>query len=328
MGGSAGSGGRAARIVVVSDVPGVLEVLAARRAGQRDDHVVALAVEGGGMRGIVSATMLLALRDLGLLGTFDRLYGTSSGAINLAYLAGGGGWDAVAVYYDHLVRGFVRRLPRPGRPLLDMGRVERILRREVPLDVGAVLASPLDVRLVLTDVDARRPVAVAARTAGDTLVEHLLAGAWLPILAGRPYRFGGRAYLDGGLLRPDALYAAAADGATHVLMLSTSTEDRAVSIPPPTTRLLTRVLDAWSPGLGGEFSRANSRWHLDSALLPPGRAVRLGGVAVQRVRPAARAHHVERLTRDRATLLDGARAGYTTLMATFDRSPGGHFAVV
>jgi predicted patatin/cPLA2 family phospholipase len=312
----------------VGGVPGVLEVLAARRAGERDDHVVALAVEGGGMRGIVSAAMLLALRDLGLVGTFDRLYGTSSGAINLAYLAGGAGGDAVAIYYDHLVRGFVRRFPRPGRPLLDMGRVEGILRRDAPLDVGAALASRLDVRMVLTDVEAREPVGVSAREAGDTLVEHLLAGAWLPILAGRPYRFGGRTYLDGGLLQPDALYDAAADGATHVLMLSTSTADKAAALPGPTTRLLTRVLDAWSPGLGGEFRAANSRWRRDSARLVPGRPVRLAGVEVQRVRPAARAHRVERLTRDRALLLDGARAGYAAVMETFGRPLGGHFAVI
>ncbi|GAA1875236.1 patatin family protein [Pseudonocardia ailaonensis] len=312
----------------MSEVPGVLEVLAARRAGERDEHVVALAVEGGGMRGIVSAAMLLALRDLGLIGTFDRLYGTSSGAINLAYLAAGAGWDAVAIYYDHLVRGFVRRLPRPGRPVLDMVRVERILRRDAPLDVPAALASPLDVRMVLTDVDDRRPVAVGTREAGDHLVEHLLAGAWLPILAGRPYRFGGRAYLDGGLLRPDALYAAAADGATHVLMLSTSTADKAAALPGPTTQLLTRVLDAWSPGLGAEFRAANRRWRTDSAVLTPGRPVRLDGVEVRRVRPAARAHRVERLTRDRALLLDGARVGYATVMETFGRPLGGHFAVV
>jgi predicted acylesterase/phospholipase RssA len=286
-----------------------------------DDNVVALAVEGGGMRGVVSGGMLLALRDLGLLACFDRLYGTSAGGLNLAYLAAGGGWDALAVYHDHLIRGFVRRFPRPGRPILDMGRVERILRTEVPLDVGAVRRSPLDVRLVLTDVSDRRPVVAPVPSTGAMLVEHLLAGAWLPVLAGAPFRFGGRAYLDGGLLWPDAVYAAAAEGATHVLMLSTSTGNGPPALGGMAARVLPTALDTWAPGLGAAFRAGNARWATDNAALPSGRSVRWRGMVVHRVRPAA--HGVGRLTLDRTVLLDGATTGYATVMAALGGPPGG-----
>ena len=50
-----------------------------------DDHSVALVVEGGIMRGVVSAGMLLGLEALGLRNSFDAVYGTSSGAANAAY---------------------------------------------------------------------------------------------------------------------------------------------------------------------------------------------------------------------------------------------------
>ena len=46
---------------------------------------VALAVEGGGLRGVVSASMLKIFEDLGLADQVDAVSGTSAGAINLAY---------------------------------------------------------------------------------------------------------------------------------------------------------------------------------------------------------------------------------------------------
>src|SRR5256885_1723538 len=47
-----------------------------------DDHLVALAVEGGGMRGAVSAGMCVVLEAAGLVSAFDRIYGVSAGALN------------------------------------------------------------------------------------------------------------------------------------------------------------------------------------------------------------------------------------------------------
>ena len=70
----------------------VLRVLAARaqagsQPGRRDDGFrVALAIEGGGMRGTVSAGMALALDELGLVTAIDAVYGASAGAITAAWL--------------------------------------------------------------------------------------------------------------------------------------------------------------------------------------------------------------------------------------------------
>ena len=57
------------------------------RPGQRTDpHRIALSIEGGGMRGTVSAGMALALYERGLLPAFDAVYGSSAGAISAAWL--------------------------------------------------------------------------------------------------------------------------------------------------------------------------------------------------------------------------------------------------
>ncbi len=93
----------------------VLRVLRERaRAGslpgeRRDGFRVALAIEGGGMRGTISAGMALALDELGLVSAFDAVYGASAGAITGAWLLsrpqGLLGWTEPAY-----------ALPRPRRP--------------------------------------------------------------------------------------------------------------------------------------------------------------------------------------------------------------------
>src|ERR1700739_2781030 len=70
----------------------VLRVLRERlragsRPGSRTDGLrVALSIEGGGMRGAISAGMALALHELGLVPAFDAVYGASAGAITGAWL--------------------------------------------------------------------------------------------------------------------------------------------------------------------------------------------------------------------------------------------------
>lgn len=50
---------------------------------------VGLAIEGGGMRGCVSAGMIAAVSTLGLMDTFDAVYGSSAGSLVGAYAIAG-----------------------------------------------------------------------------------------------------------------------------------------------------------------------------------------------------------------------------------------------
>ena len=304
-------------------------MIRSRLAGEPDDHVLSLALEGGGMRGVVSGAMLIALRDLGLLPVFDRMYGTSSGSINLAYLAAGGGWDSLSVYYDHLPRGFVNPAYLLHRPRLNMPFVfEQVMRHEVPLDTEALARSDLDVRLVLSNVDTMKPEVVRAREVAGDIHRYLMAGSWLPILAGRPYPLNGHNYLDGGLLWPDPLYPALADGSTHVLMVNTAPEGTPTDANWATTFVLNRTLNRWVRGLGDVTAEARALWEADKRLLRTGATVDIRGTAVLRLRPPAGSHQVRRLTMDRATLLDGARVGYRSMFAAAGRPlDGAYFAI-
>jgi predicted acylesterase/phospholipase RssA len=63
----------------------VVEALRRRPDGAR----IALAIEGGGMRGAVSAGMVIAVHDLGLTDAFDFVFGASAGALNGVWLLSG-----------------------------------------------------------------------------------------------------------------------------------------------------------------------------------------------------------------------------------------------
>jgi predicted patatin/cPLA2 family phospholipase len=113
-----------------------------------------LSVEGGGMRGIVTAAMLSALQDLNILDLFDSFYASSSGCANLAYVLAGQAWEGTSIYYDKLA---TRHFIDPSRALyhrniMDMNYVQQLWNEEVPLDIPAVLNSKKDIVFALSNV--------------------------------------------------------------------------------------------------------------------------------------------------------------------------------
>ena len=142
----------------------VLRVLAGRAragsrpAGRNDGLRVALAIEGGGMRGTISAGMALALHELGLVPAFDAVYGASAGAISGAWLLsarpeGLRGWAEPA-----FARALIRRsrLLR-GRPVADVrALIEEVYQIVFPMDFGSVLDSPAEFHPLATDAATGR----------------------------------------------------------------------------------------------------------------------------------------------------------------------------
>ena len=128
------------------------------RPGQRSDGLrVALAIEGGGMRGTVSAGMALALHERGLVSAFDAVYGSSAGAITGAWLLSSEperlrGW-AHTDYARTMIRwsALLRR-----RPVADVRTlVEVVYQTEFPMDFDSILASPVEFHPLATDAADR-----------------------------------------------------------------------------------------------------------------------------------------------------------------------------
>ena len=89
--------------------------------GARDDGMrIALAIEGGGMRGSVAAGMVAALHHLNLTDAFDGVYGSSAGTLIGAYfLSRQLPLYGCSIYYE--------QFPSAGREFLDLRNIARTL---------------------------------------------------------------------------------------------------------------------------------------------------------------------------------------------------------
>jgi predicted patatin/cPLA2 family phospholipase len=208
----------------------VAEVLRERAAsgsapGSRDDpHRVALVLEGGGMRGVVSAGMTAALERRGLTGCFDFVVGSSAGALNAAALLAGVAGPAAAAYHTALAtKAFINpaRL-LVGRPALDVRYALALASAELDPDRHErTINSPIALHCVALDVDRAESVEFTGMRTKDELWAVLLATTRMPWVGGEPVTIDGRRYLDGALTCPIPVSTAVDAGATHVLVLQT-----------------------------------------------------------------------------------------------------------
>ncbi|MFD0404414.1 patatin-like phospholipase family protein [Kitasatospora sp. NPDC127116] len=311
----------------------VLEILRARRdsgslPGSRTDGArVALAVEGGGMRGVVSAAMLCQLEDHGFKDAFDVVYGCSAGGINGAYFLMGNTWYSLSIYYDDLAtRRFVdfsRALRR--RPVLNLGYAfDHVMERVKPLDYAAVINSPARLAVPVTDVDALRTVVLRDFSSKDELKSALRASAWLPIaVPGTARTSDGRRAVDGGVLTALPFRLALDDGCTHVLSLSTRPmRERMGGSLSLMHRYTYLYLERLRTGLGSGYLAAIRQKYRDQEWLrSQRRSVGEVGPHVLDLAPLPWMPELKRHETDRNLLLEHARTAYETAFCALEDRP-------
>ena len=286
--------------------------------GSRTDGLrVALSIEGGGMRGAVSAGMALALHELGLVPAFDAVYGASAGAITGAWLLssrpeGLRGW-AEPDYAKELIRW--RALLR-GRPVVDIrALIEEVYQTRWPMDFESVLASAVEYHPLATDAvtgastDLRPLIGDPAE-----LRLALRASASLPFLAGASVQLRDRRFYDAGVAESIPFRTPLAQGATHFLVLrsrlpltvAARSDGDPVPRPPRSIRLLARTtLRKESPELRSALLTRGRRTADDVARI----AELEGEGRALTIRPSASTPPVSRLTTDGALLAAALEAG-------------------
>eukprot|EP00963_Diacronema_lutheri_P002801 scaffold216_cov375-Pavlova_lutheri.AAC.5 len=231
----------------------VIQLLAKRKldnnsspGSRKDGFKLGLVVEGGGMRGSVSAGMLRGLSKLGLLSCFDAVYGSSAGALNASYFLTGQ-IEGVDIYTDHIAnKSFinVNRLPSLRRtaaygsideareafqyvPVLNLEfLLNHVMRLSVPLDFEGVLKSPVPLKIVSTSLDANRSVLLENFQSSKDLQMCLWSSACVPGLAGPPVHHRGHRLVDAAVFEAIPYKAAVADDCTHILALLTRRLER------------------------------------------------------------------------------------------------------
>lgn len=243
----------------------VLKILRRRREtgskpGARDDSAkVALAIEGGGMRGVISAAMCTQLDDTGFSDAFDVVYGGSSGAVNATYFVAQQCWYPLSIYFDDLATNEFVKFSRAlsGGSILNLDYVfDEVFRSAKMLDYQAAIESTVSLVISVTDVDARETVAVRDFATTDELESILRASVHLPSAVRGVTEFGGRRLLDGALLTPLPYRMAINDGCTHVLSLSTYRIRKPSNRQPAWQYPYSLYLERIQRGLGTAFLSA------------------------------------------------------------------------
>src|SRR5438876_6628116 len=123
-----------------------------RRGGSVvDGRKVALIVEGGAMRGVISCAALMGLEELGITEAFDEVYGASAGAVNAAYFLARQAAYATTLYYQKINNTrFIRRFWH--RKIVDIDDLfDSIITGERPLRIDKVLTARSQFFITIAD---------------------------------------------------------------------------------------------------------------------------------------------------------------------------------
>ena len=194
---------------------------------------VAFVFSGGASLGAIQAGMLQALEHEGV--EPDIVLGTSVGAMNGAFVAGGGTADELvdiwlglrgsAMFPVNPVLGLQAFLGRRSNFVSNDG-VRRVLRRNLSFTQLEDAALPLTV--MATDIQTGGEVPLTEGSA----IEAILASTSLPGVF-PPVVIDGRSLVDGGIANNTPISAAIEAGATEVWVLSTG-YSCALGSPPDT----------------------------------------------------------------------------------------------
>ncbi|MEV4418847.1 patatin-like phospholipase family protein [Patulibacter sp. NPDC049589] len=297
----------------------ISRVLERRRAGYPDPYKLALCIEGGGMRGVVSAGMVAALQDLDGARLFDHVYGSSAGALNGAYFLAGQAHEGLPIYFEDLpARRFVNwRRYLSGGPLLHLDDlIDEVMTHVRPLDFEALHHSRPTFHALAYDLVEQHVVAMPDPRDREGLFERLRASCRVPVFGGPPVVHGEHAWCDPLLHEPIPCRTPLALGATHLVVLSTRPTPAHPRAGVVQRSFEGRLLSRWDPRLAASMVSDGTTPYDDTTLLAD--LVEAGRALV--ITPEGPI--VGRLETDPDALRAGAERGRAAVMA-YDALTGG-----
>lgn len=189
-----------------------------------DGSKLALVVEGGGMRGVISSAMLEAIKDMGYSNCFDSIYGTSAGAINAAYFLTGKPEVGTSIYLDCIAnKNFISLFRMPN--IMDLDYLFNFVKsdKNYKLETDKIWQRKEDFVVTTTRLDngmsenwnkqrLRSP---------ERLISALKASSSTPLFTSNFEVIDGLKLNDGMINNGIPLEPAIEDGATHILCLLT-----------------------------------------------------------------------------------------------------------
>jgi predicted patatin/cPLA2 family phospholipase len=282
-----------------------------------DGYRVGLAIEGGGMRGIVSAAMMTALADHNLLNSFDAFYAFSAGALNCAYFLSGLSWYALSVYYDTGVSPLffdARRLLKHQSVMSIDYIIDIVMETLKPLDYQAVLASSIELHVAVTSISEIKPRIFTRFTSKEELKTIFKASACLPLAVRSPITYNGDSFLDGGVLLAHPVLTALEDGCTHILVIRTRATNISRAALWSGQHLMAQYLQHLRPGLGTAYLNTTKQYRQLQCSLKEANRCQEGPPFLLDVVSTDGSHQVTTFSQNQGVLFQGIRAGYRAMM--------------
>jgi predicted patatin/cPLA2 family phospholipase len=288
----------------------VIDLLEQRRAVPPHDFAldkrkIGLVVEGGSMRGVLSAGSLLAVDLLGFRDCFDAVYAVSAGSVNAAYFLSGQGVAGITVYFDDISS---RRFINPWRfwKIVDIDYVyDHIVPHKKPLDEAAILRSRQSFYVTATDTDSGKSVLLDTKTGDAPITRFLKASSALPVLYNRGVEVAGKHYMDGGVSAGLPLDLAIAQGCTDLLVLLSKPVGYVGKAPSPFEKLVFRIVTGLRhPAMYRAYMGAFQNKESNRRLAIGSR--QLSGINVATFCPDSEESNLDRTTIARALLVQGA----------------------
>lgn len=304
----------------------VLEVITDRIFAKRsnvpftDTATLGLGVEGGGMRGIVSAGMLLALKDLDILDIFDYYVGISAGSLNLAYVLSGQTTIVTEFYFDQMTDNknlSIKPTHRGDRLVMDIRNMHNHAKEFMTLDEASIKTNyPDKFRVTVGNITKNDGELISPESAGHRFYEFLWAGATIPYIGGTPWIINNNQYFDGGLYYPDPSYATDELDCTHALILNTNSQEHEIKPQNKFNQYLIKHLDDDYNNFGENYLRKVEEYSNVFSNLPYGETD-LNKMRIYRL-ATEKSTGVSRLTQDKDKLLNGLQSGYQAVLDLFE----------
>jgi len=325
MSSQAAQGTSAAAQVCGINPDAVIELVKSR-AGSRgpqfaDGRKLALLVEGGGMRGVCSAGGLVALDAMGFRHSFNQIYATSAGAMNVAYMLAGQAVFGIQIYYKEINNDKFINFWRLSKVVNIDYIFDKVVTQIRPLDTAKVLEAPCDFLIAVLDKDTAESVVLRTRDYPDEVLSLLKATTALPVVYNRSVEIGSRHFIDGGLGSPVPLDQAIEAGCTDLLVFLT----RPPSYQSETPEWWERRLFSWRCANNNlKLQQAFERSHEDSNTcrdILMGKSQPPRPVNIATFSPAETDTPLTRLTRDSKMLKNSAVEMALATLLQFGRSP-------
>ena len=209
--------------VLPTDHPVIVEIRNRIAGKPTPETRLALSIEGGGMRAVISSGMCSALESYGISAAiFDEIYGSSAGSVIAAFFAAAQIRMGTPVFYEDITdKRFIRKSwPLVGKPPMNIEfLVYDVIVNSKPLNWKAAI-SGRKLRIIATDVDEAKSTTLGPPESKEELQAFLRASQTIPLIAGRPYKLGGQRFFDASISEAIPWETPVASGATHVLVLS------------------------------------------------------------------------------------------------------------